>query len=587
MTDNALALTLPGPADTQADQLALLAAMARDFAESLDIEETLKRGLERITDHLNAAGGALFLLNEAGDRLRCEACVGATEITGLELPADAGIVGRCVTERKPAIVRDVSKDPNFHGGVDAKTGFTTKSILCAVLSHQDRCIGAIELVNKASGDSLFNQAELDILQALASSAALAILNARMAEALVEQERFKRELELAAEIQRTLLPADQGANDPIHGFNQPARECSGDFFDFFKLTDGRIGFNLGDVSGKGLNAALLMAKTASIYRVLGRTIHDPARLLSRVNEEICETAARGMFITMAGGVYNPRTGRVRIANAGHEPLLVLKPDGTFRTIEATAPPVGIDPFMITPDLLEVEEIELDGGQLYAFTDGVTEGYLESGDMLGSDGVRRRILDHCRDALPGRLSTILETINLADATLHDDLTMLVIDDAVPARMRSEIPPEPGVRDHAAERIAYLEVPARPDRLKIIRSVVQGAGRAAGADDDEIQDITLAVDEACQNIIRHAYGGPCDEPIEIELRQADDRLIIRLHDQAPPIDVTKVKPRDIEDIRPGGLGTHLIREVMDEVDFLSPPPQGGNLLRLVKRIAYKGKS
>ncbi|MGB0684132.1 MAG: ATP-binding SpoIIE family protein phosphatase [Magnetovibrionaceae bacterium] len=575
--------------DAQADQLALLAAMGRDFAESLDIDETLLKAVIRITDHLDAAGGALFLLNEAGDRLRCHACYGATEITGLELPADAGIVGRCVQERRPEIVRDVEKDPNFHGGVDEQTGFKTKSILCAVLSHQDKCIGAIELVNKLNQDELFSPAELNILQALASSAALAILNARMAEALVEQERVRRELELAAEIQRTLLPDEQDSDYPVHGFNQPARECSGDFFDFFELPDGRICFNLGDVSGKGLNAAMLMAKTASIFRVLGKTIHDPAQLLTRVNAEICETAARGMFVTMVGGLYDPRTGKVRIANAGHEPPLFRHTDGTLQEIEASAPPIGISADLVTPEMLIVEEIDLRGGALYTFTDGLTEGYLENGDMLGTEGMHERIHSYADNALPGRLTDILAILNRPDATLHDDLTILVIDDRGPATSRTTDEVAPGEHDDALEQVSLLAIPARPSRLKLIRALVSTAVKSKGGSEHDINDCVLAIDEACQNIIRHAYGGPCDDVIELDIRFDESRrdggaLIFRLADLAPPIDVAKVKPRDIEDVRPGGLGTHLIREVMDRVDFLPTPSDGGNLLRLVKNLTTK---
>ena len=115
--------------------------------------------------------------------------------------------------------------------------------------------------------------------ALSASAALAILNARMAEALVEQERIARELELAAEIQRSLLPEPGGHDFPVAGINYAARTVSGDFYDFFPLDDGRICFNLGDVSGKGMNAALLMAKTSSLYHCLGKTVHDPGRRLA--------------------------------------------------------------------------------------------------------------------------------------------------------------------------------------------------------------------------------------------------------------------------------------------------------------------
>ena len=174
--------------DRADSNLDLLVEMTRDFAASLDIEKTLARALDRVIEYLDAAGGALFLLENEGKNLRCCAAVGATDIAGIVMSADDGIVGRCVRNNTGEIVRDVADDPDFYSGVDAETGFTTRSILCAPMRVQDQRIGAIELVNKRGGDGLFADADLQFLQALSSAAALAILNARMAEALVEQER---------------------------------------------------------------------------------------------------------------------------------------------------------------------------------------------------------------------------------------------------------------------------------------------------------------------------------------------------------------------------------------------------------------
>ena len=106
--------------------------------------------------------------------------------------------------------------------------------------------------------------------------------------------------------------------------RPIQEVSGDFYDHFELPDGTIAFAIGDVSGKGLNASLLMAQTASLFRCLGKTMRDPARLMSILNREICETVSRGMFVTMVAGLYDPATGQLRFANAGHLPPLVRRP-----------------------------------------------------------------------------------------------------------------------------------------------------------------------------------------------------------------------------------------------------------------------
>ncbi|NQU62551.1 MAG: SpoIIE family protein phosphatase [Rhodospirillales bacterium] len=571
------------------DNLELLAIMSLDFASSMDVEASLKRAIEHITKHLNAAGGALFLLDESGETLTCEACSGETEITGMSMKSDQGIIGRCVQNNIGEIVRDVAQDPSFYKLVDQETGFTTKSILCAPLSVQDQRLGAIEVINNLDGDGLFEVEDLNILQALSASAALAILNARMAEALVEQERIARELELAAEIQRSLLP-DAGDGDyPVAGINHAARTVSGDFYDFFTLDDGRICFNLGDVSGKGMNAALMMAKTASLYRCLGKTVRQPGRLMARVNDEICETATRGMFVTMAGGIYDPATGIIRLANAGHEPPLFHGPGGDFKALPAEAPPLGISPALVEGGEFPEIEFNLEGGTLYIFTDGVTEGYLEDGSELGVEGFKKLILENARLNVQGRMDVVINCVNRGEA-LRDDLTLLAIDDSGPLALREQgreaelkkPAPEQADLENRAKVLLTLSVPSQPGRLKLVRNAVKDTAKSCGCDEALSRDIVIAVDEACQNIIRHAYGGSPDGEISLEICLRDNALIILLRDFADAIDVSKVQPRELDDVKPGGLGTHFIREVMDEVEFMPPPSDGGNLLRMLKRLS-----
>lgn len=574
-----------GARDAASNTLTLLADMGREFVSTGDLHQSLMFAVTHITDYVDAMGGALFMLDDTGEKLRCDACYGATDITGLEINADQGIVGASVQHNVSEIIRDAQNDPRFHKGVDEQTGFVTQSIICAPLSVKDERIGAIELINKRGDDGLFDDADLSLLSALANSAAMAIVNARMAEQLVEQERLARELELAAEIQRSLLPeGNEGL--PIRGINIPARTVSGDFYDYFQLDDGRIVFNLGDVSGKGMNAALLMAKTASLFRCLGKTIDHPGRLMARVNEEICETATRGMFVTMVGGVYDPATGRMRIANAGHEPPLVQSADGEFVELPADAPPLGIMPFM-DDDGYPVEDFHLDGGAFYLFTDGVTEGYLADGSELGVDGTKELLNRHRMDDLEGRLKRVISGVEDGGAVLRDDLTILGVDDraAHAARLEAasrgaDVSEDIGSNGEV-ETVAHIRVPSSPDRLKLVRSVVENGARLAGFTDGVVNDLVLAVDESLQNVIRHAYGGRHDGVMEVTLSRTDGVLSIDVIDEAPPVDISNIKPRDLDDIKPGGLGTHLINEIMDTVDFLPSGGERGNIMRLTKKI------
>ena len=353
-------------------------------------------------------------------------CFGPVNITGLRLSAEVGIVGRSVQENVCQIVRDVKTDPDFARSVDDRTGFVTRSILCAPLSVKDRRVGAIELINKHGGDGLFSDQDRRGLQVLASSAALAIINTRLTAQLIEQEKVRRELELAADIQRNLLPRRSSENYPACGINVPARGVSGDFFDIFELDDGRICFNVGDVSGKGMNAALLMAKTSSLYHCLGKTIHDPGRLLGLVNEEICETGARGMFVTMVGGVYDPETGVVQFANAGHDPPLHATSQGEFFDYPADAPPLGIACDVVPGGVFPVTELNLGDGTFYVFTDGITEGRLRDGSMLGVEGLKSILSENLHLRPIQRLGRFIEYLDRPGALLHDDLTILSIEE-----------------------------------------------------------------------------------------------------------------------------------------------------------------
>jgi sigma-B regulation protein RsbU (phosphoserine phosphatase) len=135
--------------------------------------------------------------------------------------------------------------------------------------------------------------------------------------------------------------------------------------------------------------------------------------------------------------------------------------------------------------------------------------------------------------------------------------------------------------AERVLELRVPALAGELKNVRAGVRRCAEQAGMGEDCVQDVVMAVDEACQNVIRHAYGEKAAGDMLLEVDREGDTLIFCLKDFAPPVDPTQVEPRDLEDVRPGGLGTHLIREVMDSTGFVENPPGCGNLLRMVKRI------
>ncbi|NOZ11704.1 MAG: SpoIIE family protein phosphatase [Gammaproteobacteria bacterium] len=403
------------------EHLDLLAEISEAFATSLNLDDTLQHALNRIMEYLDAEAASIFLLDEGDTKLNCRACAGPIDIKGLRVDVGQGVVGRTLQENRVIMVRDVDQDPSFTNTIDKQTGFKTRSVLCAPLKLRDRRIGTLELINKRSVDALFDSRDQRLLETLAASASMVIHNATLAASLVEHERIQRELELAAEIQRNLLPHDSTALFPVHGINIPAREVSGDFYDYFTLPDGRIMFNLADVSGKGMNAALLMAKTSSLFHCLGKSLTSPGQLLGILNNEIHEKTTRGMFVTMVGGVFNPDDQSLCFANAGHQPPLLVDQQGQFREIEVQAPPLGIEAHTVFPET----HLILGGGSLYIYSDGLTEACGANGKQLGVSGIKTMIKGVAHLSAAQRIKDLVKQVMDGTESLHDDMTLMVIE------------------------------------------------------------------------------------------------------------------------------------------------------------------
>ncbi len=403
------------------DDVEFLAAFSQFFAVSRDLMTTLETALAGIVQGVHAEAGALFLLDEGGSgELVCQAAVGPMDLRGARLRPGRGILARCLRRNAIEAVQDPQDDPELLGEIDENGGFVIRSVLCAPMAADGRPFGVIQVVNYRYGES-FGERDAFLLQAMANPAALAVANARMAQELVQQEVTKRELDLAAEIQRNLLPGEAPGEFPVYGLNRPVRQVSGDFFDYFRLSDGRIPFALGDVSGQGINASLLMAKAASLFRCLGKRSDDPAAILSIMNSEIHETASRGMFVTMVAGIYDPVSGQLRFANAGHEPPLLRKPDHSYQAFPAETPPLGI-----VPELeFWTQEINLDGGEFYIFSDGLLEFHYGKGEELGVDGLIQLFEGLGDLPLGERLGALLLELDREGWEVRDDLTVLAID------------------------------------------------------------------------------------------------------------------------------------------------------------------
>lgn len=142
-------------------------------------------------------------------------------------------------------------------------------------------------------------------------------------------------------------------------------------------------------------------------------------------------------------------------------------------------------------------------------------------------------------------------------------------------------PVTAERLGERVVEIRFPSQPDRLRTMRAAVSDAAAATGCGEACIRDIVIAVDEACQNVIRHAYKGEPGNDVVVDMRYMPEYLVFYVIDFGPPANVDEIKPRPLDELRPGGLGTHFIKECMDETEFRALPDGAGNMLEMVKRI------
>ena len=405
--------------------LAIVNKLNQEFAISLDLDDTLNTTLQVIIARINAEAANIFLLDNKNKKFECIASLNQEHLKEYELDIADGVMGKAVRQKKCIRVGNVRKDireiAEFYFDLDNKTNFSTYSVLCAPLIAANECIGVIHCLNKKTDDKLFIEDDRKLLETLSAPAALAIRNAKMAKEMIEQNKIQKEVEIVGEIQKSLLSKNKKDPFPLAGINIPAKVVSGDFYNFNELKDGKFGFGVADVSGKGIKSSLLMSKASSLYSCLSKTNFSPASLLDQLNNEICETISRGMFVTMLIGIYDSINKELTLASAGHEPPIILDKDSNFSNFTEAGPPLGIVP------KTEYKEykIKFNQSSMYVFTDGITEIKNPQNEELGSEGFQNYITKYQDKPNNERLKLIIDNVLGSNYTQKDDLTIVVVD------------------------------------------------------------------------------------------------------------------------------------------------------------------
>uniref|UniRef100_UPI0032203205 ATP-binding SpoIIE family protein phosphatase n=1 Tax=Rudaea sp. TaxID=2136325 RepID=UPI0032203205 len=337
------------------------------------------------------------------------------------------------------------------------------------------------------------------------------------------------------------------------------------YDYFDLADGRLAFFIGDISGKGLDAAFLMVRVASLLRWSGRAAPAPAAWLREANVELCETLQNGRFVCAVVGIYDHRTRTAVIANAGFPPAL-LDHGTRFEEMPADGPPLGI----IKEAEYGERTIDLGAAALYLFSDGATDVREGVRARLGAEGLRELIRRYARLAPEPRLRALIG--ELKRRRLVDDTTLLLLQ-------------EP--RGSEVRELLALRFPADPREMRRVRAELRTALDGEDVAPELRDRLVLVVDEACTNIMRHAYCGGESGTIALRMTRERDMLGFELRDEAPCVDASRIKPRDLSECRAGGLGVAFIDATMDAWHIEGVPGGRGNRLLMRKYIPAKTES
>ncbi len=243
------------------------------------------------------------------------------------------------------------------------------------------------------------------------------------ENLQKEAKLLKERELAAGVQKSLFPDISKFENFIFARNVPARDVSGDYFDVVRSTPEEYFFTLADVSGKGIKAGMYMAKASSIFRTLTNLKYPIEKVVFGVNNEIVEAKFKGMFVTAVFGKLNIKTGEMVLINAGHESILTFDQNKNYEYIKSEMPPIGIVKYF-SESMVKSNTINMKDKTFVVYTDGVTEGYLQNGEELGSEGVQN-IINNISEVTPKAIvESIEKKLNWGAEKLRDDITCMAI-------------------------------------------------------------------------------------------------------------------------------------------------------------------
>jgi serine phosphatase RsbU (regulator of sigma subunit) len=415
--DNAL---LYEETERRALEKEVLLEISKTLSAPLDLDEVIEAIFRSLRQVVQYDAAAIYLVTRGTQRLELVRDTGYPEGSdeAFRLSVGEGIVGWVAKTGEPLIVPDVRKDRRY---VSARA--TTRSELAAPLVVEGRAIGVFNL--ESDREDAYHDGHLEMLGVFAAQAAVAIERARLTRELLDRRRLEKELAIAREIQASFLPkrAPEIPGFELAGATQPHDEVGGDYFDFIRVSDTRLGIAIADVSGKGIPAALIMAGFRMSLLAEIRNEFTMRSVMRKVNSLLHESTERDKFVTLFYGNLDWKNRVLSFSNAGHNPPLLLRADGRVEYLLEGGVALGV-----LPDALyEERPLALQPGDvLVLYTDGISEAESPVGEQYGT----RRLEQCLKRVVSGTAYEILKAI-VDDVTawagergVTDDLTLVIV-------------------------------------------------------------------------------------------------------------------------------------------------------------------
>jgi sigma-B regulation protein RsbU (phosphoserine phosphatase) len=407
------AATVVGKPRVESSRVSALIKAGRELAGHRPLADLFNVILDLSIESVGAQRGVLMTLEGEGLVTR------ATR--GEDFRISTTVRDRVIQAKDSILIRDVRQDESLRAR-ESIVQQAVRTLMAVPLQTDERVIGLI-YVDSPFFIREFTLEDLNLLTVMANVAAIRIERERLAE--IEQtERFlESELQQAADIQRQFLPAKAPAIQglDIAGFNASCRTVGGDYYDFIAYPDGSVALALGDVSGKGMSAALLMMGFQARVQVLAEEPKDAGELVARLNRFICASCPRNRFITFFFCIFHPRTGELCYANAGHNPPILLRADGRVERLEEGGMVLGV--MAQTP--YKSARVRFDAGDMVVlFSDGVSEAVNPAGEEFGEE----RLADMLVGLRTQPAQKVLDAVNRAveewsaGAPAADDITLV---------------------------------------------------------------------------------------------------------------------------------------------------------------------